>query len=561
MGISAERNALLLREGIASPTPIQAEGIPAVLAGRDVVCQAQTGTGKTLAFLLPMFEKLDPSEPALQGLILTPTRELALQITNEIKRFQLPGEKKFTVLSVYGGQDVEAQTKKFASGVQLAVATPGRLLDHMRRGNIHYGTLKMFVLDEADQMLHIGFWEEVAQIMQALPEKRQTLLFSATMPDPVFMAAKEWMHAPLRITVRTPQVILSEIKQRVYETTDRRKQSMLIELLHEQRPYLGIIFCRTRRRAKTLAEALAAEGFAVDELHGDLSQNKREQVMKRFREAKLQLLVATDVAARGLDVEGVTHVYNYDFPQDADSYIHRIGRTGRAGDTGLAVTFVTARDQQKLEFLEKRIGMKIPYRTLNGGVELARQMLEEDRQARKAARGGGSGNGTAAATAGKGRGKAGRGAGRGGRKVSGGRASGREAKVSGAAKKPRRRSAEGEASSGVAGDYSSGGVGGSGHGYAGGGRSRGDSARGAAATEPAERKHGAARGSGVKPGSLADHLSSGSGSRRSSGSGARAERGNGGRRAEHSGANFQWGKTTQKRQGQKPTGRAPRGRR
>ncbi|MFB9326810.1 DEAD/DEAH box helicase [Paenibacillus aurantiacus] len=365
LGVSQEQAAALRSGGIVEPTPIQEGAIPVILRGEDVVCQAQTGTGKTLAFLLPMLAKLDPKKPKLQGLILTPTRELALQITTELKRW-LDKDAGFRVLAVYGGQDVEAQMRKLENGVHIAVATPGRLLDHLRRETITLGGVSMLVLDEADQMLHMGFLNEVEQILSGIPTRRQTMLFSATMPQGVRSLAARFMRDPKDITVKAPKVTVKGIRQLVVETTDRGKQDALIRMMHENTPYLAMIFCRTKRRAVALNEALQEAGYMSDELHGDLSQAKREQVMKRFREAKLQFLVATDIAARGLDVEGVTHVYNYDVPHDVESYIHRIGRTGRAGAEGLAVTFATPRDGHAIEAIERGIGQTLEHRRTDG---------------------------------------------------------------------------------------------------------------------------------------------------------------------------------------------------
>ncbi|MDB4866067.1 MAG: hypothetical protein JWR03_400 [Cohnella sp.] len=391
LGIGEERTALLRRLGIASPTPIQEKAIPPVLEGRDVIGQAQTGTGKTLAFVLPMLEKLDPTAPYVQGLIVSPTRELALQITAEVKKL-IAGRDDLRALAVYGGQDVEAQLHKLKKTVQIVICTPGRLLDHLRRETIELSHVKMLVLDEADQMLHMGFLNEVEEILRAVPYKRQTLLFSATIPANVRTLATQILRDPVEITVKGPQVTLKDIRQWAVETTDRAKQSNLRRLIDEQNPFLAMIFCRTKRRASTLNEALQELGYNSDELHGDLSQSKREQVMNRFREAKLQLLVATDVAARGLDVEGVTHVFNYDIPQDVDSYIHRIGRTGRAGGSGLAVTFVVPRDQPELAAIENGIGQTLERRRMmdespEGKIENAREQAKQE--LRRGARSGG----------------------------------------------------------------------------------------------------------------------------------------------------------------------------
>ncbi|THF74152.1 DEAD/DEAH box helicase [Cohnella fermenti] len=358
LGISEDRVARLTAQGIQTPTPVQEAAIPLVLQGRDVIGQAQTGTGKTLAFVLPMLDRINVKSDKLQGLIVTPTRELALQITNEVKQLVGP-EEGIRVLPVYGGQDVEAQLLKLKGNIHLIIATPGRLLDHLRRETVSLFGVQMLVLDEADQMLHMGFLGDVEEILRNMSSQRQTLLFSATMPGTIRELAGRILRKPEEVTVKAQQVTVKDIKQQVIETSDRAKQSALVETIRDNRPYLGMIFCRTKRRAGTLNEALQQMGFESDELHGDLSQAKREQVMKRFREAKLQLLIATDVAARGLDVEGVTHVYNYDIPHDVESYIHRIGRTGRAGGSGVAITFVAPRDRPELARIEDGIGMKI----------------------------------------------------------------------------------------------------------------------------------------------------------------------------------------------------------
>ncbi|WPS87746.1 DEAD/DEAH box helicase [Brevibacillus halotolerans] len=362
LGIQASIEKALQQNGLHSPTEIQEKGIPAVLTGVDVIAQAQTGTGKTLAFVLPILQMVNPENPDVQALIVTPTRELALQITAEVNKliFTQPGVQ---VLAIYGGQDVERQMKKLRGSRQIVIATPGRLLDHMRRGTIQLAQVSQLVLDEADQMLHLGFLPEVEEIIQATSPTRQTLLFSATMPKQIQSLAKGFMRQPVTIKAKSEGITVANIEQRVIETTDRAKQAALRQAIDECRPFLAVIFCRTKRRASTLNEALQGSGYASDELHGDLSQAKREQVMKRFREASLQFLVATDVAARGLDVEGVTHVFNYDIPHDVESYIHRIGRTGRAGGTGVAITFVAPKDRMYLDMIEKGIGQSLTKET------------------------------------------------------------------------------------------------------------------------------------------------------------------------------------------------------
>lgn len=357
LGVRQELAEHLKKLGIVIPTPVQEKTIPLLLSGKDVRAQAQTGTGKTIAFILPILEHIDPNSPEVQALVVTPTRELAIQITAEFKKLApLVG---VPVLAVYGGQDVDAQIRKLKGAAPIVVGTPGRLLDHLRRGTIRLSGLSKLVLDEADQMLAMGFITEVEDIIRQSSDNRQTMLFSATMPGNVRKLASKYMRDPVDVRIQEEQVTLDGIKQSVVETTDRAKQQTLISMLEIYQPYLAVVFCRTKIRAKKLTEALHDHGFNVDELHGDLTQAKREQVMTRFRDAKLQILVATDVAARGLDVEGVTHVFNYDIPHDVESYIHRIGRTGRAGKKGMAITLVAPRDNFFLKQIEQGIGQTI----------------------------------------------------------------------------------------------------------------------------------------------------------------------------------------------------------
>ena len=362
LGISKQLVDQLRSNGIAVPTPIQKQSIPFVLKGEDVIAQAQTGTGKTFAFILPIIEKIDRDASHIQALIVAPTRELALQITEEIEKM-IDVIEGLAVLAVYGGQDVAKQLKRLKRNPQIVVGTPGRLLDHIRRETIRLAETSFLVLDEADQMLHIGFLGEVEEIIKETPSTRQTLLFSATMPPEVRKLAAKHMKNPEYIQIEKKQGPAASVKQIAVHTTDRAKQAALIHLIETHRPFLAVIFCRTKRRVSKLYDALKAHGFSCDELHGDLSQAKREQVMKRFREAEIQLLVATDVAARGLDIEGITHVFNYDIPQDAESYVHRIGRTGRAGMSGLAVTFYSSAERSALELIEKELSITIPKQT------------------------------------------------------------------------------------------------------------------------------------------------------------------------------------------------------
>ncbi|AGK54201.1 ATP-dependent RNA helicase [Bacillus sp. 1NLA3E] len=363
MGISEMLVEKLQESGVVTPTPIQEQAIPYVMKGNDIIAQAQTGTGKTFAFILPILEHLDPEASHVQALIVTPTRELALQITGEFKKLinDLPG---IDVLAVYGGQDVDKQLKKLKKNVQIVVSTPGRLLDHIRRGTVNLSEISSLVLDEADQMLQIGFLNEVEEIIDQTPASRQTMLFSATMPPEIRTLARKHMREPKYIQVEKTQGPAQTVNQLAIHTVDRAKQATLIGLIEAHRPFLAVIFCRTKRRVSKLYEALRSHGYKCDELHGDLSQAKREQVMKRFRDAEVQLLIATDVAARGLDVEGVTHVYNYDIPLDSESYIHRIGRTGRAGMTGMAITLYASKDRPLLDLIEKELNLSIEKQNL-----------------------------------------------------------------------------------------------------------------------------------------------------------------------------------------------------
>ncbi|BCB05541.1 DEAD/DEAH box helicase [Bacillus sp. KH172YL63] len=395
LGIQTKYVNALKEQSITEPTPIQSETIPALLDGKDVIGQAQTGTGKTMAFLLPMLEKIDPERDEIQSLIVTPTRELAIQVTAELNQLLSSAEDDIHVLAVYGGQDVDKQIKRLRNkAIHIVIGTPGRILDHVRRETVDFSNVSFLVLDEADQMLHIGFFDEVETIIRETPFTRQTALFSATMSKDIRKIGKRYMKQPLNVQIREKEKIVQEIQQEIVETTDRQKLDALSQTIQDVQPFLGIIFCRTKRRVSKLLGDLKARGFLVDELHGDLSQAKREAVMKKFRDAKLQLLIATDVAARGLDVEGVTHVFNYDIPQDLESYIHRIGRTGRAGHDGLAITFVALKDKQDLAAIEKGIDRTLPRRIVEvplsssapvkkGSEESAKDRREKHIQANK----------------------------------------------------------------------------------------------------------------------------------------------------------------------------------
>ena len=362
LGISDNICKTLKKSGIHEATPVQEESIEVILSGKDVIAEAATGTGKTLAFLLPIFEMISEKDSNVQTLILTPTRELALQISEEAKKLQ--EAKNINVLAAYGGKDINGQLKKLNKNVQLIVATPGRLLDHIRRKSIDLSHLKTFVLDEADQMLLMGFKNEVEMIMKETPNKLQTLCFSATMDSAVKKLAYRYMKDPSVIAVNDEKITLSNIKQEVVETIDREKRNDLCRVLEQDNPYMAIIFCRTKRRADELEEVMYKKGFNCSKIHKDIQQSKRERIMKSFRKGDLQYLIATDVASRGLDISNVTHIYNYDIPEKADTYIHRIGRTGRAGESGYTCVFVDPKDMRVLNEIETKLKYKIPRREI-----------------------------------------------------------------------------------------------------------------------------------------------------------------------------------------------------
>ena len=362
LGISEDTIKVLKRNGIISPTEIQENSIRDIISGKDVIAEAQTGTGKTLAFLIPIFENIMPSSKDVQVLIITPTRELAIQITEEATK--LKEGKDVGVLAMYGGKDIGSQLKKMKGNIQLIIATPGRLLDHIKRKTIDLKKLRTIVIDEADQMLLMGFRNEIDMVMSQRPKKVQTLCFSATMDSAVKKLAYRYMNDPKVISIKKEEVTLQNIKQQVVETTDREKRDALCKVLDEDNPFLAIIFCRTKRRADELEIVMHQRGYNCKVIHSDIPQNKRERIMKSFREAKIQYLIATDVASRGLDINGVSHIYNYDIPEKVETYIHRIGRTGRAGDDGYTCLFVDPKDFRCLEEIEKEIRFKIPRRLL-----------------------------------------------------------------------------------------------------------------------------------------------------------------------------------------------------
>ena len=343
LGISSETLRSLKRMGFEEATPIQSETIPMGLAKKDLIGQAQTGTGKTTAFGVPMIDQIDYKQDIIQGIIIAPTRELAIQVSEEL--YKIGYGKRARVLAIFGGQDINRQIRALKRPPHIIVGTPGRLLDHINRKTMHLDHVQTVVLDEADEMLNMGFIEDIEAILAQIPNERQTLLFSATMPKPIQRIAERFMKEPEVIRVKTKEVTVSSIEQFYIEVQEKSKFDVLTRLLDIQAPELSIIFGRTKRRVDELSEALNLRGYNAEGIHGDLSQAKRMSVLRKFKEGAIDVLVATDVAARGLDISGVTHVYNFDIPQDPESYVHRIGRTGRAGKTGVAMTLITPREK------------------------------------------------------------------------------------------------------------------------------------------------------------------------------------------------------------------------
>ncbi|WP_100404419.1 DEAD/DEAH box helicase [Bacillus solitudinis] len=343
--------------GFEAPSPIQEKAIPVILEGGDVIGQAQTGTGKTAAFGIPIVDKVT-TERHVQALILTPTRELAIQVSGELQK--LSTHKRIRTLPIYGGQSISHQIRALKQGVQVIIGTPGRILDHLRRQTLQLDKVHTIVLDEADEMLDMGFVEDIESILRQVNKDRQTLLFSATMPLAIKKLSSKYMNSPKIVTINKGEVTAPLINQMYFKVLERNKIDSLCRIIDSEDIELGILFCRTKKGVSELAEALQARGYLADGLHGDLTQSQRDSVMKKFRDSSIEFLIATDVAARGIDVENVTHVINYDIPQDPESYVHRIGRTGRAGRKGLALTLVTPREMKHLRSIENEIKMSIP---------------------------------------------------------------------------------------------------------------------------------------------------------------------------------------------------------
>lgn len=344
--------------GFEEMTPIQAQAIPVILEGKDIVGQAQTGTGKTAAFGLPILQSIDPKNKSLQAVILCPTRELAIQVSEEMHKFAkfMHGIK---VVPIYGGQEIVRQIKALKAGTQVVIGTPGRVMDHMRRKTVKFDNVKIVALDEADEMLNMGFREDIETILKEIPQERQTLLFSATMPQPIMEIARTYQKDAVHVRVVKKELTVPKIEQYYYEVRPKTKLDALTRLLDMYSPKRSLVFCNTKRQVDELVSSLQARGYFAEGLHGDLKQQQRDRVMNSFRNGKNEILVATDVAARGIDVDDVEAVFNYDVPQDDEYYVHRIGRTGRAGREGRAFTLVVGREVYKLRDIMRYCKTKI----------------------------------------------------------------------------------------------------------------------------------------------------------------------------------------------------------
>lgn len=344
--------------GFEEATPIQAKSIPVILEGKDIVGQAQTGTGKTASFGIPILQNVNPKSKTLQAIVLCPTRELAIQVADELRKLAkyLHGIK---VLPIYGGQDITKQIRSIKAGTQIIIGTPGRVMDHMRRKTMKLDHVKMVALDEADEMLNMGFREDIETILNEIPEERQTILFSATMPKPIMDITKKFQKDAQIIKVVKKELTVPNIEQYYYEVRPKNKAEILARLLDIYNPNLSVVFCNTKRMVDELVDDLQGRGYFAEGLHGDLKQSQRDRVMNGFRNGKTEILVATDVAARGIDVDDVDAVFNYDIPQDDEYYVHRIGRTGRAGRTGIAFSFVSGREVYKLKEIQRYCKTKI----------------------------------------------------------------------------------------------------------------------------------------------------------------------------------------------------------
>lgn len=362
--LSREIQKAITDMGFEEATPIQSQSIPFMLEGKDVIGQAQTGTGKTAAFGIAAIEKVDPRNLAVQAVILCPTRELAIQVSEELKKLS-KYKRGIEILPVYGGQPIDRQIRALRKGVQIIIGTPGRVMDHMERRTLKLDSVKMMVLDEADEMLDMGFREDIEFIMKKIPVERQTILFSATMSRAILDLTKKYQKKPQMIKLEHKEMTVPEVEQFYYEVKSQAKPEVLSRLIDINDIKLSLVFCNTKRRVDELVDILKSRGYLADGLHGDLQQRQRDIVMSKFRKKEIEILVATDVAARGIDVGDIEAVFNYDIPADDENYVHRIGRTARAGRAGRAINFVTGREVYRIrqiqQFTKSRIiAQKVP---------------------------------------------------------------------------------------------------------------------------------------------------------------------------------------------------------
>ena len=376
LGLSEARVSQLEKLGFTTPTSIQSQAIPELLAGRDVVGQSQTGTGKTAAFSLPMLEQIDINQKAVQALILAPTRELAVQVSVAINTFI--GDQGLRVLAIYGGQAIDRQILQLKRGVHIVVGTPGRVLDLLDRGNLKLDQIKWLVLDEADEMLRMGFIDDVEKILESAPTERQTALFSATMPGSIRRLVTKFLRSPVTVTVEQPKTAPAKIHQVAYLVPRHLTKARALQpILEMEDPESALIFVRTRRTAAELTNLLQAAGHSVDEYHGDLSQQARERLLLRFRNKQVRWVVATDIAARGLDVDHLTHVINFDLPDSVENYVHRIGRTGRAGKEGTAISLVQPLERRKQQQIERHMRQSWKVNSIPTKAQIESRQLEK----------------------------------------------------------------------------------------------------------------------------------------------------------------------------------------
>ena len=363
INLSKEVQRAISDMGFEEMSPIQANAIPVIMAGKDIIGQAQTGTGKTAAFGIPIIEKCNPKNREVQALVLCPTRELSIQVAEEISRLA-KYKKDIKVLPIYGGQPIDRQIRALKKGVNIVIGTPGRVLDHIRRKTLKLGGISMMVLDEADEMFDMGFRDDIALVMNGLAEKRQTIFFSATMPRDIIKFASRYQNNPEIVKVVHKEMTVPEVEQAYFELKHHMKTEILSRIIDIYDPKLLLVFCNTKRKVDQLIEELQARGYSADGLHGDLKQSQRDNVMNKFRRGTIDILVATDVAARGIDVDDIDLVINYDLPQDEEYYVHRIGRTARAGRKGMAFSFVSGREIQKLKAIQRYTKTKIARKDL-----------------------------------------------------------------------------------------------------------------------------------------------------------------------------------------------------